>query len=62
MRKTFDLWDEDNPAGWRRGLKILFNITDEGLIIDVMDDNGIIATVGMTADEWAEWVCDADYR
>lgn len=39
------------------GGSINFNITDEGLIIDVYDHRGEpIATEGMTAEEWADWV------
>ena len=43
------------------GGSINFVITDEGLIMDVYDHRGEpIATAGMTADEWAEWVLRND--
>ncbi len=59
MRKTFDLYDDEEIGRIYTGT-ISFSITDEGLIIDVIDSGEVIATVGMTADEWAEWVCGRD--
>jgi hypothetical protein len=39
------------------GGSVNFNITDEGLVIDVYDQRGEPAgTAGKTAAEWAEWV------
>jgi hypothetical protein len=51
MNKSFEIGDNRT---------LVVTITDEGVIMDVFDNNTnqLIETVGMMADEWADWIID----
>jgi alpha-L-arabinofuranosidase len=38
------------------GQNLTINITGEGIIMDVVEDDYHLGTVGMMFDEWADWV------
>ena len=36
--------------------QMIVGVTEEGIIMDVYNDDDLLGTVGMMFDEWAEWV------
>jgi alpha-L-arabinofuranosidase len=36
--------------------QMVVGVTEEGIIMDVYNDDDLLGTVGMMFDEWAEWV------
>lgn len=43
------------------GQALNVNVTDEGIILDAIDNDGeVIGTVGMTFDEWYDFVIQRD--
>lgn len=46
------------PIGDELDELLLVNITEEGIIMDVIRDGQVVGTCGMMADEWADFILE----